>query len=398
MMTRTTSVNNILILAGDAEGNLGDKAILQSTCSELLSLNPGLSINIISKEKSPLPGIKNISAIRPGISGFLQLIRAARDADIILCGGGGLFQDDDSLIKMPYWAIRLLFVRLFCNNIIGYSLGVGPLSAPTSRFFARLAFSCMQRISTRDPIAQNTTQQLTRKPVTLVPDPALLLQDLSENQVKNHPIIRDLKNLNKPLIGVAVRRWFPAKARLIPNKFSAKFSGKNKTAVKQSEQLCRLFAKVLDDLVIKHNAYIVFMPSYNVSHESDDKLCFDIQQRMETDASKVIHIDTPALYKAVSAQLSVLLCGRMHPSIFAATSRTPVVGLAYNPKFLGFFSLLGLEDYVMDVSDFVSLNLTDELTELTTRALTEAPDTAKQLVKLKNDIHSFNRLILGLEP
>ena len=396
-MTTTASINNVLILTGDAEGNLGDKAILQSTCNELFSVNPELSISIISRTPPPLPGKQNIHTVRPGIRGFFQLIHAARHADIILCGGGGLFQDDDSLIKMPYWALRLLLMRMFCNNIIGYSLGVGPLSAPTSRLFARLAFSCMQHISTRDPIARNTAQKLTRKPVTIVPDPALLLPSLPEHQVKDFLAAQGINDLSRPLIGVAVRRWFPAKARIIPNKISARFRRKNKTAVKQSERLCKLFAKVLDQLVIKHDATIIFMPTYNVSHESDDELCRDIQHRMKTDAAKILHIDTPQIYKAVSSQLDVFLCGRMHPSIFAAASGTPVVGLAYNPKFHGFFSLLELEDYVMDVSDFVNLDLIDELTELTSRALTKKPDVTKQIEKLKDNIDSFNRLILGLE-
>lgn len=309
-MINASGINNILILAGDTEGNLGDRAILQSTCYELLSIKPELQISIISKKTKPFPGIQNIHVIRPGISGFFQLIRAARQADIILCGGGGLFQDDDSLIKMPYWALRLLLVRIFCNNIIGYSLGVGPLSAPTSRLFARLAFSCMQRISTRDPIARNTAQNLTRKVVTIVPDPALLLPSLPEHQAKDYLLTQGIKSLNKPLIGVAVRRWFPAKARLIPNRVSSKFCSKDRTAVKQSENLCILFAKVLDQLVTRHNAYIIFMPTYNVSHESDDELCLDILQRMKTDAGRILHIDAPQLYKAVSSQLSVLLCGR----------------------------------------------------------------------------------------
>lgn len=396
-MTRTSGINNILILAGDTEGNLGDRAILQSTCNELLSIKAELRISIISRKAEPLPGKQNIHAVKPGFRGFFQLIRAARQADMILCGGGGLFQDDDSLIKMPYWALRLLLLRLFCNNIVGYSLGVGPLSAPSSRLFARVAFFCMQHISTRDPIARDTAQNLTHKPVTIVPDPALLLQPLSEHQANDYLLTQDINNMNKPLIGVAVRRWFPAKARLIPNRVSAKFSHKNSSAVQQSEQLSGFFAKVLDRLVIEHNAYIVFMPSYNVSHESDDKLCHDILQRMETGAGKILHLDTPQLYKAISSKLSVFLCGRMHPSIFSAASGTPVVGLSYNPKFQGFFSLLGLKDYVMDVNNFVNFGLVDELTELTTEALTKTPDTTKQIEKLKNDIHSFNRQILELE-
>ena len=196
-MTKAYGINNIPILAGDTGGNLGDRAIIQSTCNELLSIKPELLISIISRKSNPLPGKHNIHTIRPGVRGFFQLIHAAKHADIILCGGGGLFQDDDSLIKMPYWALRLLLVRIFCNNIIGYSLGVGPLSAPTSRLFARLAFSCMQRISTRDPIARDTAQNLTHKPVTIVPDPALLLQPLTEQQAKDYLINQGLDVQNK---------------------------------------------------------------------------------------------------------------------------------------------------------------------------------------------------------
>ena len=51
----------------------------------------------------------------------------------------------------------------------------------------------------------------------------------------------------------------------------------------------------------------------------------------------------------------------------------------------------------MDVGDFVNLELIDELTELTSMALTKKTDTSKQIEKLKNDVHSFNRMILGME-
>ena len=394
-MSDTSTVNNILILAGDTKSNLGDMAILHATCHDLLSIKPDLTIHVISKTKPAIADLKNVRSVRPGMLGFFHLIFTAARADIVLCGGGGLFQDDDSLIKMPYWAARLLLVRLFCNNIVGYSLGVGPLSAASSRWSARLAFACMRRISTRDPFARDTAQKLTNKPIIVVPDPALLLQPATEQQAKDLLARYAINELNKPLIGVAVRRWFPAMPRLIPNKIASKFRSKSKTEVRQSEQLCGNIAKVLDQLAQKHDAYIVFMPTYNVSHESDDKLCLDIMQRMSTNTCQLLHIDTPQLYKAVSSHLDVLLCGRMHPSIFSAAAGTPVAGLAYNPKFKGFFSLLDMEDYVMDVSDFVSHDLIDEMVEITSNALTKSPDIKQKLEILKDDIHSFNRLILG---
>lgn len=389
-------IKNVLILSGDTEGNLGDRAILHATCSELLAIVPDIQINIISEKTPAIPGLKKIHNIKPGIRGFFPLLLAAKRADLILCGGGGLFQDDDSLIKMPYWALRILLVRLFCNYIVGYSLGVGPLSARSSQLFARLAFACMKHVSTRDKIARDTAQKLTNKPVILVPDPALLILPTNKETTEKFLASQQILEIKKPVIGVAVRRWFPAKRRLIPNKISAKFRRKDKAAIKQSERMCKLLAATLDQLVSKYDAHIVLMPTYNVSHESDDKISLEIMDCMQTDAASIIHIDTPQLYKAVASRLTLLLCGRMHPSIFAAGIGTAVVGLAYNPKFKGFFSLLGLDNYVMDVGEFIHHKKMDELVALIDKALIEQIANSDRVETLTSDFRQFNRRILGV--
>ena len=43
----------------------------------------------------------------------------------------------------------------------------------------------------------------------------------------------------------------------------------------------------------------------------------------------------------------------MHPMILAAAMGTPVVGLAYNPKFGGFLQLISRADACVEVEDFV---------------------------------------------
>ncbi len=65
----------------------------------------------------------------------------------------------------------------------------------------------------------------------------------------------------------------------------------------------------------------------------------------------------------------------MHPTILAAAMGIPVVGLAYNPKFRGFFELLGRERFVMDVEEFVGNRAVSELVGLTTTALSEGRDS-----------------------
>lgn len=396
-MKTSSTINRVLIVAGDSAGNLGDQAILQATCTDLLLINPNLHISVVTNKLSDELINRNICQIKPGIGGLFQLYRAASKADIVLCGGGGLFQDDDSLIKMPYWAIRIFSLRLFCDNIVGYSLGVGPLSAKTSRLSARLAFYCMKQISTRDPIAQKTAQALTRKSVLLVPDPALLLSADTEKKAIQYLESHNIQKTDKIIIGVAVRRWFPAKARIIPNKLAAKFWNNNNNAVMQSDQLCRYIAEVLDQLIDRHNALVVFMPSYNVQHESDDRISQTILDLMKSESGRLLKVSSPALYKAISSKLDIFLCGRMHPSIFSAASATPVVGLAYNPKFHGFFRLLGLEHNVMDVSKFVSQHLVDELSELVSTTITDGHDIETTVENLQDTIRSFNRQLLNAD-
>ena len=172
--TWTRSGNpRILILAGDVDGNLGDHAILQASCAMLRRACPGVAITVVSDEPERSRCDFGADAVPRGLRGLPALARAAARSDLVLCGGGGLFQDDDSLVKMPYWALRVAAARLLAPRVVAYSLGVGPLEAGVSRWCARLAFACMERVTVRDERARKVAQPLAARMVDLVPDPAL---------------------------------------------------------------------------------------------------------------------------------------------------------------------------------------------------------------------------------
>src|SRR5262245_51504174 len=121
----------IVILGGDADANLGDRAILKATIHELRQLQPRSRIAIVSSAGTTLGA--DVTAIPGALRGFSRLCVALARSDLVICGGGGLFQDDDSLVKMPYWCLRVLLARALSGRVVGYSLGVGPLQSFTSR-------------------------------------------------------------------------------------------------------------------------------------------------------------------------------------------------------------------------------------------------------------------------
>lgn len=385
---------NILLLGGDADHNLGDQAILSSMCRALRKLHPGATLAVVSADKSRSAQYADADILRPGLFGLPALCAAAARSDLVLVGGGGLFQDDDSLIKMPYWAARCLLMRLFCRRIIGYALGVGPLRAASSRLFARLAFACMEQVTVRDPHAQRVAQPATGKTVEVVPDPAILIEPATADATRRWLDEHGIAVNDKPLIGVAVRRWFPPRNRIVPQRVAAKVAPVVASPGRRSGALIDALVAVLEEAIDRHDAKILLLPTYNAGHEGDDRLCLEIQNRLPAGAAKVLHIDDPALYKGVAGQLALMLGGRMHPTIFAAAMATPIVGLAYNPKFHGFFELLDIPGRVMDVEAFVRQGKTKELAALIEQAFNDRDTLRQNSAALQERVDRFNRSLV----
>ncbi|MBU1192259.1 MAG: polysaccharide pyruvyl transferase family protein [Gammaproteobacteria bacterium] len=395
MLSDTHKLRNVLILAGDADGNLGDAAIARATCDALRRYNPNVIIHAVSSA-TELDHRSIADVIIPkGIQGLPALIRSARISDLVLCGGGGLFQDDDSLIKMPYWAARLLFVRLFSRRIAGYSIGAGPLQAKTSRFAGRIALSCLDPISVRDHRAHETLQPLTTKTVHVIPDPALLLAPGSNEQAKSLLEMNGVPMDGRPLIGVALRQWFHKGRTWIPYQYAYKL-GLNKTrGQKQCDQMIDLVAKALDKLSAQTGAFFVFLPTYNVAHENDADICQRTIGQMHSGNAALIHINDPRLYQAVLSHMQLMLTARMHPAILAAGVGVPAIGLAYNQKFRGFFSLIGREDAVIPLDHFVAANDVDALVLRMSQTLQSRNDLTSTVGDLRNRLNQFNEALFS---
>ncbi|MCF8024007.1 MAG: polysaccharide pyruvyl transferase family protein [Desulfobacteraceae bacterium] len=389
-------IRKILILAGDVTGNLGDAAIALSTCDQIRARIKDVEISFVADPARAGSMFPDAQIVAKGLCGLPAQVKAAFQADLIICGGGGLFQDDDSLVKMPYWAVRIFLVKMLGGQVVGYCLGVGPLTRRLSRFFCRMAFSCMSVVSVRDPVAIRLADRLAGGRAVCVPDPAIALipasPEAAQNLLHEHRIPDD----GSPVIGVAVRKWFHKRGSVIPNKAAFRLGLKSSLGGSRLEEMTGRIAGVLDRLVFLYNAYIVFLPTYNLAHEGDDRVCAAIAGKMHSGRSALIKIADPRLYKAVSGRLSVMLAARMHPAIFAASMGTPVVGLAYNPKFNGFFQLMKCPDKVIAIEDFVEKDMTEQLFRLIEISLGEnnqsLADTASDLAGKYRD---FNDAVFG---
>lgn len=352
-------VRNLLILAGDTDSNVGDLAIITATCDEIRRIDKTVKISIVSdcpqRDRSRL----GIVPLARGWRGLGGLIRAARRADLTICGGGGLFQDDDSLIKMPYWACRLLALRLFCKRFVGLSIGAGPLNHASSRLFARIALATMSSVTVRDARASSVIAPLTSKRVQVVPDPAFMLRSADQSRATAALQAANVPDDGSPLIGVALRRWFHTRSNIIPHKHAVKYGLRRIGGDREMAVYVRHVALLLDRMVREHDAHIVFMPSYDVPHENDSGICHRVADHMQSSSHSIVELDDPRVYKAVTSRFAAMLCGRMHPAILAASQGVPTIGIAYNPKFDGMYDLIGQNDHCLPIEDFLKPAIVD---------------------------------------
>ena len=334
--------SRVLLLGGDADLNVGDRAILSALTRCLTLHDPSVDISVVGHPTlhANLSGVAQV--IPRGASGLRALLRAAASADRVLIAGGGLFQDDDSRAKMPYWAARIGLLKSFNAHISALAIGAGPLAHPESRLSARIACAALEHISVRDRFARDALAGCTDRPLTIAPDPAFMLEPAPRDEAS-----AQLRRLGipagKPFIAATLRRWYHARGGLMPNGLKSRLGIEPKCDHARFDELLGVLARSLEALGQKLDADIVLLPGYNTSLEADDAACEALRWRMPGTRVHLARVADPGLYKALLGQAALVISARMHPLILAAGMGVPFVGLSYNGKFDGLYELLGLQ-------------------------------------------------------
>lgn len=360
--------SRILLLGGDTDHNVGDRAIVTAVTQCIRSRDPAAEVSIIAGRSRgiPIPGVSN--SIPRGVRGTTALCRAAVAADRILIAGGGLFQDDDSRAKMPYWAARILLLKSLNPRIAGHSLGAGPLQHAESRLAARIACAALTTVSVRDRYAHSALATCTARHIEVVPDPAFMLEPAPPADAAALLRSLDLRP-DRPLIVVAARRWFHARGGFVPNVLKARAGMTVAGDTARLDGLLDALSEALAQLGRRLDASILLLPSYNVAHEADDAVCAALARRAANMTVRLARIDDPRLYKAILGRAMLVLSARMHPLILGAGMGVPFVGLSYNSKFEGLFDLLGCTAQPLRLDDFPLLWGARELTAAAEAAL-----------------------------
>lgn len=283
-------------------GNAGDEALLEGLLTALRAR--GHEPVVLSAQPAHtrrLHGVASLHRLRGLVPGLLG-------CDAVISGGGGLLQDTTSARSLRYYLGVLAAARMLGKRVVVYGQSIGPL---TQRGRHRVAAALRGiPVFVRDQDSAALLGDLGVDSL-LVADPALLLADPSEGADPSERVRKEGRE--------------PAASRgpvvLVPR-------GGHPALTAPLVKVGRHFRET--------GAEVEILPLQPQKDEDETQTLL-----AEVDGSRLALEEghRGALQRIAGARL--VISSRLHGLIFALVTRTPAVGLVYDPKVSAFLTETG---------------------------------------------------------
>lgn len=340
----------ILIIGWFGAGNMGDEAILLSEIHSMRDRIKDVKFHILSFDPlrtrrltARIPQVVKIIGVgskhRFLKTDFRSLWRSFIEVDMVIVGGGGIFQDIYNHYPIPFFTSMVLFAKLLNKRVVLHSVGIGPVRTWIGKRLCRTAAKLADIVTVRDFESRDLLLNLgVNKGIDVCADPVFLLQPARTEQVDGLFTSKNLKDgLN---IGVCIQEILS-------------WSDENK----------KVLAEILDHLIMNKGARVVFIPlgQYRdgwfrkISSDSVDVTSSKGLASMMTRKSIIIEDElNPQELLTVIGGMDLLISMRLHGVIMGISMNVPVIGLTYKEetKISNLMNRIDQNENLFEVDDF----------------------------------------------
>jgi polysaccharide pyruvyl transferase CsaB len=319
--------------------NLGDELILKKIIEDIELLVPDTEIVVLSGDPPYTQNTHGIEAIdRFNIN---DVIDAVRRCDVIILGGGGLFNDQWPLvikdifssfgIGIAYYAVPPLIAKILGKPVFYWAHGLGPFYTDEAVKLTKWAYSLADFVTLRDEHSHDLlkTMEFPEEKLQVDIDPVYKLdvsQYINEDRI-NQLEIPD----NRLVLGVNLRPWKDRDQEII-------------------EQLGRS----LTEMYIRDKNILFFLIPFDFSSNivSDFRILKKLHGRLPDGSFMTIDeekAEPGTLLSAVSRAHAVIGM-RLHFLMSALKLGKPAIALNYDSKVEEMYKILGLNEFCIDIS------------------------------------------------
>jgi len=326
-------MKSIFIAGYYGAGNLGDEAILSAILAGLRPEFSDLNYTVCSWQPAHTKQLHGVEAV--SWTEISEIARSVAMMDLVIVGGGGLFQDywgldPDSYLRRNHGGISTygslpLLAEIFGIPCMLFGVGIGPLISELAQKHTLKAAQRCQEITLRD---QHAYQELlgigfdpedSQSPrVSVFADPAFSLMISDSSRRKADSI---LNRFNIPpesqLLGVNLRYWERPEPPSI---------------------WLPIVAEGIQNFLRKQKDFqVILLPfqRFDESQFTDDvAICEELGQLLDLPGKihLVSDVDDPGVMQSLISRCSLLVGMRLHAVIFAIQNGVPPAVLSYDPK------------------------------------------------------------------
>jgi colanic acid/amylovoran biosynthesis protein len=282
------------------------------------------------------------------------LLYAYQNADLVLSCPGNFFFSGSG-IGLPFFlaVLSLMYGWLAGKPLYMMPQTIGPLRRRREQRAIRWLLEHVRIVLLRDEVSRATLEAigLRHSRCHVLPDIAFLYRDAGDLTLLDQAQA-ELTALYRPLVGVTVINWLghdPHHAR--PEVYEASVTEALRSLLRAQGGTAILFPQVRGPSVAEDDR----PPAQRIAHQ------------LRSEGLAVVALDsepTPAQLRAAYGQMDIFLGTRLHSNIFALTKGTPVLAIAYQYKTRGIMSMLGLEDWVIEIGQVTPDRLSEMLVRL----------------------------------
>ena len=310
-------MKGVLISGYYGFNNTGDEAMIETLSIELAKKNYRLVV--LSSNPDRTKELYNVEAYDR--YNFWSIVKAIKNTDILVSGGGTLFQDITSKKSIWYYLGIVWLAQLMGKKICIAYQGMGPINTKFYRWITKriLNKKSVKLIALRDKHAYDYAKDMGIKEEKMVISSDMIFMMKPPAKERSLKILNDNvhnHNENEKLIGFSVREW----------------KDKDRTD---------LFAEVADRLVEKYNARIVFFPFHKPKDAEISKI---IMHKMKHEDKTVLIPNRylPSEILGTMGLMDVNIGVRLHALVFSALMNVPTIGISYEPKIDGFLEMINM--------------------------------------------------------
>ena len=307
---------NILISGYYGFDNIGDESILRTLITSLREKIPDCRLTVLSHNPASTRekyGVEAVERMSPG-----AILRAVRQCDMLISGGGSLLQDVTSSKSIHYYLFIIRLAKLLGKKVFIYSQGIGPIDHAFNRRATARALKKADGIVVRDERSAKLLEQigLPQERIVITADPVIRMKRPDRTVGREILARAGIKKDGRLTVGWAIRE-------------------KNRDSA-----FVREITECIRWLRANYDAESVLIPFH---YEEDREVCSVIAERTNGAAKCLSEKYLSEDMLSIIGNMDVLVGVRLHSMIYAAIMGVPIIGVSYDPKCTAFLNSVGLD-------------------------------------------------------